>query len=136
MLEWSQEAGKSAVTIEIVLLALASTFRPASLVAVYALVREPSPSRLFTAYVIAGLAFTLAVGTAALLLLGGTEVHAGTSSAKAGAEIGAGVVTLCVGAAVALRRVPVGSGGGAGAGPAASAESAAAYSPNRRRWPA
>ena len=99
------------MTIEIVLLALASTFRPASLVAVYALVREPSPSRLFTAYVIAGLAFTLAVGTAALLLLGGTEVHAGTSSAKAGAEIGAGVVTLCVGAAVALRRIPVGSGG-------------------------
>ena len=104
------------MTIEIALLALASTFRPASLVAVYALVREQSPSRLFAAYVSAGVTFTLALGIAAVLLLRGTELHTGTSSVKAGAEIAAGVLTLGVGAAVALRRLSIGSTPEAGEG--------------------
>ena len=98
------------MTIEIILLALASTFRPASLVAVYALVRERSPSRLFTAYVAAGITFTLAVGFGALWLLRGTELDAGTSRTKAIVEIVAGVVTLGVAVAIAMRRIPIASG--------------------------
>ena len=45
------------MTVEIILLALASSIRPSSLAAIYALLSAPAPRRLMVAYVVAGLAF-------------------------------------------------------------------------------
>ena len=97
------------MTIEIILLALASAVRPTSLVAVYALVREQTPARLMAAYVAAGLAFTLAVGVVVIFVCSGIELHAGTDRTKAIAEILAGVLALGLGVAVLAGRVGVGA---------------------------
>jgi len=97
------------VTIEIILLALASAVRPASLVAVYALVREHPPTRLMAAYVAAGLAFTVAVGVAVIFVSSGIELHAGTDRTRAIAEILAGAAALGLGIAVLAGRVRVGA---------------------------
>ena len=97
------------MTIEIILLALASAVRPASLVAVYALVRELPPARLMAAYVAAGLAFTVTVGVAVTFVCNGIELHAGTDRTKAIAEILAGVLALGLGIAVLTGRLRVGA---------------------------
>lgn len=94
------------MTVQIVLLALASGLRPPSFVAVYTLVRDRSPSRLMTAYVAAGLAFTFAVGLVLLLVFNGIDVRAGTNRTRAIAEIAAGVLALGLGTAVAFGRAP------------------------------
>jgi Sap, sulfolipid-1-addressing protein len=95
------------VTVQIVLLALASGLRPAGFVAVYALVRDESPSRLMSAYVAAGFAFTLAVGLVLLLVFSGIDLRAGTNRTRAIAEIVAGVLAIALGMVVALRRGPL-----------------------------
>ena len=97
------------MTIEIILLALASAVRPTSLVAVYALVREQPPAHLMAAYVAAGLAFTVAVGVVVIFVCSGIELHAGTDRTKAIAEILAGVLALGLGVAVLAGRVSVGA---------------------------
>jgi hypothetical protein len=97
------------VTIEIILMALASAVRPASLVAVYALVREQRPARLMLAYVAAGLAFTVTVGAAVIFVSSGIELHAGTGRTRAIAEILAGVLAMGLGVAVLAGRVRVGA---------------------------
>jgi len=97
------------VTIELILLALASAVRPTSLVAVYALVRESPPTRLMAAYLAAGLAFTVTVGVAVIFAFSGVELHAGTDRTKAIAEILAGVLALGLGIAVLVGRVRVGA---------------------------
>jgi cytochrome bd-type quinol oxidase subunit 2 len=97
------------VTIEIILLALASAVRPASLVAVYALVRKRPPARLMAAYVAAGLAFTVTVGVAVIFVCSGIELHAGTDRTKAIAEILAGALALGLGIAVLAGRLHVGA---------------------------
>jgi hypothetical protein len=95
------------VTVQIVLLALASGLRPASFVAVYALVREESPSRLMTAYVAAGLVFAFAVGLVLVLVASGIDLRTGTNRTRAIAEIVAGVLVIALGTVVALRRGPL-----------------------------
>ncbi len=97
------------MTIQIILLAVASAVRPTSLVALYALVREHLPARLMVAYVVAGLAFTLTVGVAVIFVCSGIDLHAGTARTKAVAEILAGVLALGLGIAVLGRRVRVGA---------------------------
>jgi hypothetical protein len=101
------------VSVEIVLLGLASALRPSSLVAVYALVRERSPSRLMAAYVIAGLAFVFAVGAAVLLVFSGIELQAGTHRTKGIAEIAAGIVALGLGATLLIGPAPLEKGASA-----------------------
>ena len=96
------------MTIEIILLALASAVRPTSLVAVWALVRESPPTRLMVAYLAAGLAFTVTVGVAVIFAFSGIDIHAGTDRTKAIAEILAGVLALGLGIAVLAGRVRVG----------------------------
>jgi hypothetical protein len=82
-------------------LALASTIRPTSLAAVYALlVRGRSPSRLLAVYVVAGLVFTIAFGVLMIATFGGLSLQAGSDRTKGIAEIAAGVVAVAVGIAV------------------------------------
>jgi hypothetical protein len=97
------------VTIQIILMALASAVRPASLVAVYALVREQQPARLMVAYVAAGLAFTATVGAAVIFVSSGFELHSGSDRTKAIGEILAGVLAMGLGVAVLTGRVRVGA---------------------------
>jgi hypothetical protein len=98
------------MTVEVLLLALASTVRPSSFVAVFALVREPSPSRLMTAYVIAGLAFTCAVGVVVVWVCGGIGLNGGTHRTKSIAEMVAGALALGLAAAVVLGRLSIEGG--------------------------
>jgi hypothetical protein len=97
------------VIVEVFLLALASTVRPTSLAAVSALLAGESRRRLMFAYVIAGLAFTLAFGVLILGVFHGVDLHAGSSRTKAIADIIGGSVALFFGFAVltgAIRRRP------------------------------
>lgn len=82
------------MTIEVVLLALASTVRPTSLVAVYALVGSEAPRRLMLVYIAAGLAFTIAFGLLVIWAFSGVDINSGSSETKAIAEIAGGIVAL------------------------------------------
>ena len=93
------------IIVDITLLALASTIRPTSLAAVYALVREPSPQRLLTAYVAAGLAFTVAFGLIIIFAFNGIHLRSGTKRTEGIAEIAAGVLAIGLGVGVLSGRV-------------------------------
>ena len=96
------------VSLEIVVLALATTVRPTSLAATYALLGSAAPRRLMTAYVVAGLVFTVGFGLIVALAVGGIDVSSGSSKARATAEIAGGIVALAV--AVLVWRGRVGPG--------------------------
>ncbi len=93
------------MTIEIVVLALVSTVRPTSLAAVRALLSAPSPRRLMTGYVAAGLAFTIAFGVLVIWAFNGIDVSSGTHRTKGIADIAGGIVVLALAAAVLTRRI-------------------------------
>jgi hypothetical protein len=93
------------VTLEIVLLALASTIRPTSLAAVYALLSTDEPRRLMIAYIVAGLAFTIAFGLLVIGVVGGVDVNSGSSETKSIAAIVGGVVVLGFGFCLKTGRV-------------------------------
>jgi Sap, sulfolipid-1-addressing protein len=82
------------VTFDVILLALATTVRPTSLAAVYTLLSDDEPRRLMIAYVIAGLAFTIAFGLLVTLAFHGVSINHGTDEAKGIAEIVGGAVVL------------------------------------------
>ena len=63
--------------VEVFVLALASTVRPTSLAAVYALISRDTRRGLMSAYVIAGLVFTLAFGVIVVGATHGIHVHSG-----------------------------------------------------------
>ena len=88
------------LTVEIVLLALATTVRPTSLAATDALLASSAPRRLMTAYVVAGLAFTMAFGLIVALVLGGIDAGSASSGARSTAEIVSGIVALVLAALV------------------------------------
>ena len=93
------------MTIEVVLLALASTVRPTSLVVVYALVGHESPRRLMLAYIIAGLTFTIALGLLVIWAFSGVEINSGSQETKGIAEIAGGIVALTFAVLLATGRV-------------------------------
>ena len=93
------------VTLELIVLALATAVRPTSLAAVYALLSTSAPRRLMTLYVIAGIAFTLAVGLLVILALHGVQITSSSSQAKAIAEIIGGVVILVFGVLLLIGRI-------------------------------
>ena len=80
------------MTVQIILLALASSIRPTSLAAVYAFLSADAPRRLMAVYVAAGLTFTLAFGLLAIAVFSGIEVSAGTSHTKGIADMVGGVL--------------------------------------------
>ena len=82
------------MTIEVILLALASTVRPTSLVAVYALVGNESPRRLMVVYIIAGLTFTIAFGLLVIWAFSGVDINSGSDETKGIAELAGGLVVL------------------------------------------
>jgi Sap, sulfolipid-1-addressing protein len=65
------------LSLETLVLALASALRPTQLAAVYALLGTPRPRRLLTAYIAAGLAFSLGTGIAVVAIVHGAEIREG-----------------------------------------------------------
>jgi hypothetical protein len=82
------------VTAEVILLALATTVRPTSLVAVYALVAGEAPRRLMLVYIAAGLTFTIGFGLLVVGVFSGVDIRSGSGQTKAIAEIIGGAVLL------------------------------------------
>lgn len=114
--------GTGNVTFQLILLALATSVRPASLAAVYALLETPTPRRYLAAYLLAGLAFTVTFGLAVFVWFHGAVTSGYTSRARATAEIVAGVVSIS--AAVLLISSRLGT----------SKTAAAEHPDSPRRW--
>jgi len=93
------------MTIELIALALATAIRPTSLAAVYALLSARSPRRLMTAYVVAGVAFTITIGVVVIWVFNGINVQSGSGRTKGIAEIVGGLLALCFGVLVLVGRV-------------------------------
>jgi Sap, sulfolipid-1-addressing protein len=93
------------VIVEIFVLALASTVRPTSLAAVYALVFHDSRRRLMSAYVVAGLLFTLTFGAIVVAATHGIHLHSGTNKTKGIADIAGGILALALGVAIWSGRI-------------------------------
>jgi hypothetical protein len=93
------------VIVEIFVLALASTVRPTSLAAVYALLSHERRLRLMWAYVTGGLAFTLAFGALILGLTHGIHLDVGSGKAKGIADIAGGIAALAFGMAIMTGRI-------------------------------
>ena len=92
--------------IEIIVLAIASMIRPTSLAAIYALLAHESRRALMLAYLIGGLAFTVAFGLVVVYALHGVHLNAGTDRTKGIAEIVSGVAALAFGIALLLGLIP------------------------------
>lgn len=91
--------------IEIFVLALASTIRPASLAAVGALLSRDARRALMGAYVAAGLAFTVGFGLLVVFAFHGIHIQAGADRTKGIADILGGVVALAFCLALLTGRV-------------------------------
>jgi hypothetical protein len=101
------------VIFELVALALASTVRPTSLAAVSAFLSHASPRRLLLAYVVVGLAFTVAFGVLVVVAFHGIHIGAGSDRTNGAAAIVGGAIALLFGCAVLGGLVPRPSSRGA-----------------------
>jgi len=82
------------MTIEVVLLALASTIRPTSLAAVYVLLSSTSPRRLMIVYITTGLAFTIGFGLLVIWAFNGVDINSGSDKTKGIVELAGGILVL------------------------------------------
>jgi Sap, sulfolipid-1-addressing protein len=104
------------VSTEALVLALTTVVRPMSAAAVVAMVSTPHPRRLLVSYIVAGLAFSLAVGTVVVLAVQGL----GPSTDSGGrplVDTALGALALTYAAAAAFGWLPqrrVGSAPGSG----------------------
>jgi len=93
------------VTVQLLLLALATSVRPTSLAAVYALLKGPAPRRYLTAYLVAGAAFTVAFGLVVYGSFHGIAGARGTGRLRAFVEIAAGAGALAAAVLLLTGRV-------------------------------
>lgn len=93
------------MTFEVILLALASTVRPTSVAALYALLAADAPRRLITAYILAGLAFTVTFGLLVVWAFDGVSLGGGTDTRTGVIYVAAGVVGLALAALVHSGRI-------------------------------
>ena len=70
------------MSTEALVLALTTVIRPTSAAAVFAMLSTPRPQRLLVAYIVAGLGFSLAVGTLVVVLLGGLQSTRASSAVR------------------------------------------------------
>ena len=94
------------MSIELILLALASTVRPTSLAAVSAILSHESRRRLLLAYVAVGLAFTIAFGVVVVGAFHGIHLNFGSDQMKGIADIVGGVAVLLFSCAVLTGLIP------------------------------
>ena len=91
--------------IEILLLALASTIRPTSLAATTAIMAHQSRRRLMFAYVVGGLAFTIAFGVLVVGAFHGIHVNRSGGRTQGWIDIAGGAVLCAFGVAVLKGRI-------------------------------
>jgi len=84
-------------SFKLIALGLAAAIRPTSLAAVAALAATATPRRFLTAYVVAGIGFTITIGVAVIWLFHGVEISTTTGSFRAFAEIAAGILAIIFG---------------------------------------
>jgi hypothetical protein len=82
------------VSLDVIVLALASAPRPAGLAASYALLSAPHPRRVLVAYILAGFTFSVAVGVLVVAAFDGAGVEYGGTTAADVIELLAGVAAL------------------------------------------
>jgi hypothetical protein len=70
------------MSTEALVLALTTVIRPTSAAAVFAMLSTPRPQRLLVAYLVAGLGFSIAVGTLVVVLLGGLQSTRASSAVR------------------------------------------------------
>jgi hypothetical protein len=91
------------VTVEVIVLALASALRPSGVAALYALLSASHPRRVLLAYIVAGFTFSAAIGLLVVAAFGGAEIDYGGTVADL-FELLAGVAALGFAAGVATGR--------------------------------
>jgi hypothetical protein len=94
-----------AVSVEAFLLGLTTVVRPTSAAAVFAMLCTPRPKRLLIAFVAAGLALTLSVGVAFVLVFQGHESSNTTTAGRALLSIVVGTTSVGYGAGVSSGRL-------------------------------
>jgi hypothetical protein len=82
------------VSLDVIVLALASAPRPAGLAALYALISASHPRRVLIAYVVAGFAFSVAFGVLVVAAFDGAGIEYGHTAAADAIELLAGVAAL------------------------------------------
>jgi hypothetical protein len=100
------------VTLEVIVLALASALRPAGVAALYALLSASHPRRVLIAYIVAGFAFSVAIGVLVVVAFGGADIRFG-GTAEDLIELLAGTAALGYAAGVAAGRAELPSRGSA-----------------------
>jgi hypothetical protein len=93
------------VSVEVVVLAVANALRPTSLAAVYALLSTKEPRRLLGAFIVAGVAFSVAAGIVVVVVINGAQIRHGRSSFDGIVDLVAGVATLGFAAGLAQGRM-------------------------------
>ena len=93
------------MSIELIVLALASMVRPTSLAATSALLAHAARRRLLLAYIVAGLAFTVAFGVVVVGAFHGVHLGAGSDRTKGIADVVGGALALLFGCAVLTGRI-------------------------------
>jgi hypothetical protein len=82
------------VSVDALVLALASVIRPLSVAAVYAMLSAARPTRLLTAYIVAGFVFSAGLGIVLVLLLGTSAGPRAPDEARAVIPFILGAVSL------------------------------------------
>ncbi len=82
------------MTFEVIVLALGSAPRPAGVAALYALLSASHPRRVLASYVVAGFAFSVAIGVAVLAFFHGTDLRHQDSVVNSLIQLLAGVAAL------------------------------------------
>jgi Sap, sulfolipid-1-addressing protein len=96
------------MTLDVIVLALASAPRPAGIAALYALLSASHPQRVLVAYVVAGLAFSVTIGAAFVTIFNGAEIDYGGTDLDSAIELLAGVAALgyAAGVGTGMREPP------------------------------
>jgi hypothetical protein len=92
------------MSLDVIVLALASAPRPAGVAALYALLRAAHPRRVLAAYLLGGLAFSIAVGVLVVSIFHGAGLDYRDSEVYSAIELAGGVLALGFAASVATGR--------------------------------
>jgi hypothetical protein len=93
------------MSLDAVVLALASVIRLTSLAAVYAMLSAARPARLLTAYIVAGFAFSAAFGVVLVIVLGVSSGPQGPEDVRAVIAFILGPISLGYAAVLLVERV-------------------------------
>jgi Sap, sulfolipid-1-addressing protein len=82
------------MSLDVIVLALASAPRPAGIAALYALLSAPHPRRVLGAYLVAGVAFSVTIGVLVVTIFSGADIDYAGTNLDSAIEVLAGVAAL------------------------------------------